>query len=237
MIAGKTTALGRKRHSIQLMQENRHFLRYIILLTHQIAAGTMVPFLKNIRPDIDIYHTETIDDLRAIDPEIRGSSRLIAFGSPVIVPASYLKTLGFGAYNIHPGPPSHPGWAPTCFAVYDGATTLGATAHEMVAKVDAGPIVGTELFDADPGKTTDELREQALVAALYLFKALAPALVTSNQPLPVRPIGWGAVKRTRKDLAAMCRMSRHLDPIESARRIRAFTTNEPDWPQPSVVAD
>ena len=197
----------------------------------------MVPFLKNIRPDIDIYHIETIDDLLAIDPEIRRGSRLIAFGTPVIVPAGYLKTLGFGAYNIHPGPPSHPGWAPTCFAIYDGATTLGATAHQMVAKVDAGPIVGTHLFDADPSKTTDQLREQSLVAALYLFRALAPALVTSSQPLPVWPITWGAVKRTRKDFAAMCRMSPHLDAAEKARRIRAFTTNEPDWPQPAVVAD
>ena len=58
-------------------------------------------------------------------------ARLIAFATPVIVPGRILASLGYGAYNFHPGPPQYPGWAPAHFALYEQANEFGATVHAM----------------------------------------------------------------------------------------------------------
>ena len=76
--------------------------------------------------------------------------RLIAFCAGIVVPADLLSDLSGPAYNFHPGSPEFPGSCSASFAIYAGAARFAATAHEMRAAVDSGPIVATSWFDVPP---------------------------------------------------------------------------------------
>jgi methionyl-tRNA formyltransferase len=207
----------------------------VILLASQTGGSELTKFLKLQNPGLDVIHVPKAEDLHALPLDCLRTARLIGFGTDIIVPAMILNRLGFDAYNFHPGPPSHPGWAPACFAIYDGAQVFGATAHRMVAKVDAGPIVGTEFFPLRPEATPEQLARESIVAMLHLFRRLGPLLATRTEPLPSLPVEWGAPKRRRSDLVELCAMPGNLDEEEIARRFRAFTVDDPAYPRPRLV--
>ncbi len=188
------------------------------MLTPQLGASELLRFLKLQWPNLTIAHVSSLHDLLAVSPELRCRARLIGFATDVVVPAAILDVLGFGAYNFHPGPPSHPGWAPHCFAIYDRARVFGATAHVMLEKVDAGPIVGIELFPMPADTTPEQLSLEGLRAMLRLFRRLAPRLVCHAGPPTALPLVWGEHKRSRADLAKMCAIPAQPDDAEQAHR-------------------
>jgi methionyl-tRNA formyltransferase len=103
----------------------------IILLTGQVEQMPLGAVLRGHNPQLTVHPALTLGDLAAFDTAMLSRSRLIAFATPVIVPAGILASLGHGAYNFHPGPPQYPGWAPAHFALYEQATEFGATVHAM----------------------------------------------------------------------------------------------------------
>ena len=113
----------------------------IILLTGPVEQTTLGDLLRAHNPQLTLQPVVTAEDFAGLDAAILRRSRLVAFSTPVIVPADLLKGLGYGAYNFHPGPPHYPGWAPAHFALYGGATTFGATANANTpASEAASPI-------------------------------------------------------------------------------------------------
>src|SRR3974377_1463854 len=113
----------------------------IILLTSQVEQMPLGAVLRGHNPQLTVHPAATLDDLAAFDTAMLSPSRLIAFATPVIVPEPVLASLGYSAYNFHPGPPQYPGWAPAHFALYEQATQFGVTVHAMTERVDRGPIV------------------------------------------------------------------------------------------------
>src|ERR1700740_1635862 len=101
----------------------------IILLSGKAEHHAMPPVLRGHNPLLTVISVGTSADLAALSPDLLERARLIAFVTPEIVPQSILERLGYGAFNFPPGPPSYPGWAPAHFALYEGATEFGATAH------------------------------------------------------------------------------------------------------------
>ena len=148
--------------------------------------------------------------------------RLIAFTTPVIVPGALLRQLDFPAYNVHPGPPTYPGTQPESFAVYEGASRFGATLHEMVARVDEGPIAAVTWFDVTPGTARMALAQLAYEAAVKLFADYAPRIATATQPLPHIGEAWQGPKRRKADFEAMCRLPPDIGRQELERRYLAF---------------
>jgi methionyl-tRNA formyltransferase len=209
----------------------------IILLTNESVANCLASALMNHRSRLNAINAVTLKDLKALRPRLLHKSRLIAFGTPVIVPPEFLDALGFGAYNFHPGPPEYRGWAPCSFAVYDGVSSFGATAHIMVAKVDSGPIVGAQLFPVASSITGKELEKQVLIAMTLLFKRLARFLVYGVGDLAPLPIKWGARKTTRADFAAMCDMPGDISEAEKHRRLNAFALDGADFPVPTITVN
>jgi methionyl-tRNA formyltransferase len=195
----------------------------IVLLTgsrdQQLA---LTELLKAHNPALSFRCAVTPEDLAAIEPEVLGNARLIAFTTGVIVPARILDALGYGAYNFHPGPANYPGWAPAHFALYDGATQFGATAHVMEARVDCGAIVGVESFEIPNGIEVRGLEQMAFVRLAYLFWRMSRDIACSAAPLPLVGISWSGVKSTKRMYAAMCDMPADIQPGEMKRRIRAF---------------
>jgi len=146
----------------------------------------------------------------------------------VVVPAELIAAFPAGAYNVHAASPDYPGRDPHHFAVYDGALTYGATMHVMTARVDDGPIVDVETFDVPAGITPAALLELANAAALRILKRAGPRLTAGEAPPPLGGVGWGPVKRSRKDFLAMCRVTPDMSDQEFERRLHAFDTESHD---------
>ena len=136
--------------------QSERSLEQIVLVSGEVGAAELSKFLRLQRPGLTVTPVTILADLVVLPRQLLSRARLIAFASDIVVPKACLDALGFGAYNFHPGPPSHPGWAPACFAIYDRAAIFGATAHLMTERVDDGPIVGTRLFPLPPDITVVE---------------------------------------------------------------------------------
>jgi len=194
----------------------------IILLTGPAEQPVLGDALRRHNPRLSVRAALTLDDLQACPPAVLQRARLIAFATSVVVPAHILSKLGYGAYNFHPGPPSYPGRTPAHFAIYDGAREFGATAHVMVERVDAGPIVGVELFAIPPGTGVLKLSEIVYQQMARLFWRLAEPLATQGSPLPALPVEWAGAKSSLRRYADLCAIPPAIAKDDLDRRIAAF---------------
>ena len=189
----------------------------IILLTGPVEEPVLGSILQGHNPALSIRPAATLADVTALAPELLDRSRLVAFCTDVVVPLRVLDLVRFGAYNFHPGPPQFPGWGCAHFALHQGATEFGATVHVMIERVDAGPIVGVELFRIPPGATAQDLEALAYAQLAQLFRRLAPMLAAQADPLPRLPIHWSGEKCTRQRYAAICAPSVNGKAMDAAK--------------------
>jgi methionyl-tRNA formyltransferase len=200
----------------------------IILLAGPVEQVALASVPRGHQPQLTIYPATTSEHLLALDPAILPRARLIAFSSPVIVPPHVLAALGFGAYNFHPGPPDYPGWAPAHFALYDGATSFGATVHVMTERVDSGPIVDVAAFPVPANIGVTGLEGLAYAHLARMYWKLARRLATEAAPLPVKPLNWGGRKNSRRAYQAICDIPLDISKEELERRMRVFGGNQFD---------
>ena len=205
-----------------MVAEGGQVFHNIILITGEAEQPFLGDVLRRHNPTLAIVPVLTPEDLAGLDPALLPDSRLIAFSSNVLVPGAMLAATSWGAYNFHPGPPDHPGWAPAAFAAYNGDPTFGATVHVMTERVDSGPIVAVEMFDVPIGIDQVKLAEMAYSALARLFWQLAGDLATMAAPLPILPMAWGGERHTRGTYARMCDIPPDIADEELARRVRAF---------------
>lgn len=209
--------------------------RAIVLLTGEIEAPYLAGRLRRANPALVIATATDRAGLdRALD-ESGPDTRLIAFCTPVIVPADRLAVLGGPAYNFHPGPPEFPGRHPARHALYAGATRFGATVHAMAARVDAGPIVAVEDWEIAPEADAPRLDAEAYQALLQLFSRLADRLASDDTPLAASGHQWGHRRWSGGDVARLQQIAADIDPDELERRIRAFGDLDPS-PLHTVIA-
>ncbi len=203
-------------------------LREIVLLTGAREAPHLTTFLKQQNPALTVTHVESRDDLVCAWYPPRPAARLIAFCTSTVVPADLLTTFEGRSYNFHPGPPTYPGRHPASFAIYEGARRFGVTAHEMLPRVDSGPIVGVEWFDMPAMPRLSELERLSFEAAVRLFMRLGPQLATSLSPLPPVDETWSGWKSRQSDFDTMCALPLDIATDELERRVRAFADGLPD---------
>ena len=191
----------------------------LILLTQRAFAAAIAPPLKAAGADVEI--AVTMADLQKALSTGTQNTRLVSFGSGVIVPAEILKALPGPAYNFHPGPPEYPGIFPSVFALYDGAASFGVTLHEMIREVDAGPIVAVERFAIPAAADRLALDTAAFSALMKMLEHNARALADVATPLTRTHETWRTPRRTRKDFDALCRLPEDVSVEEFTRRYRA----------------
>jgi len=199
----------------------------IILLTGRVEYPFLASALREHNPQLNLCPAVTAADLSALAPQTLRRARMVAFATDVIVTADMLEQLGFGAYNFHTGPPCFPGWRPAHFAVHRGAKEFGVTAHVMIEKVDAGPIVGVESFAVPDRITVQGLEELTYASLARLFHRLARPLAMQSEPLPELPERWSGRKTTRRDLAAIRGIPPDVSKDELNRRLDEIST--PGW--------
>src|SRR5579864_3808792 len=176
----------------------------IILLTGPTERAALPAPLLGHNPASTVLTIESAEQLAALSSDVLRRSRLIAFVTPVIVPKRILDQIGYGAVNFHPGPPSYPGWAPAHFALYDQADEFGATAHLMVEKVDAGPIIDLAAFLIPPNTSVFSLEGMAYAHLSFLFWRMARQLACDPSLPPALPVQWGSRKYSRNNYLSMC---------------------------------
>lgn len=147
---------------------------------------------------------------------------LISFATGVIVPEDTLRHFPDRAFNVHPAPPEYPGNFPHHFAVYDQATSYGATAHFMTKEVDSGPIVDVEYMQIKGDIAPRDLMIEAESIGRVVFERLVGKLAQDIEIKPLK-LQWGPSKTTRRDFQNLCRIS-VLDSAETAeRKLKAVT--------------
>jgi len=197
----------------------------IILLSGAAEQSTFPHVLLGHNPRLTVVPVGSAADLDALNPDLLCRARLIAFSTPVIVPATILARLGYGAFNFHPGPPSYPGWAPAHFALYHRETEFGATVHVMTERVDAGLIIDVAHFPIPPEISVFGLEGMAYAHLAQLFWRMAGSLATDPEPPQALPLKWGSKKYSRSTYRAMCEIPLDIPRDELQRRIEVFGGN------------
>lgn len=182
----------------------------------------LIPHLARQNPECAIRHVETYGALETALPEGLAGTRLLAFCTAVIVPASLLNLLPGPSYNIHPGPPEFPGRHPESWGAYAGVGSFGATLHEMAPRVDEGAIIDVIRFEPPAGAAQLEFGFGAFRAALELVLRWGQRLTGDEMPLPRSELRWSGRKTTHAELEAMCHVTPDIDAEEFERRRRAF---------------
>jgi methionyl-tRNA formyltransferase len=191
----------------------------IILLTGPAEEVALSALLRRHNPLLTVRRAGTLAELDALTP---WEASRAGFLTPVVVPARILHAFGYGAYNFHPGPPNYPGWVPCHFATYDRVSTFGVTAHVMIERVDAGPIVGVDWFDVPPKTDVLGLQQLAMVRLAQLFWKLAVPLAMQTEPLEELPVRWSGRKTTRRIYASHCEIPPDVSKDELDRRLGVF---------------
>jgi len=194
----------------------------LIFLMKPLEARFFEKSVHEIDPAIRIAVAGDQKQLVAETLKAPPSTRLLAFSTNVIVPPRILQHLDYNCINFHPGPPSRPGYRPTGFALYDGDTEYGVTAHYMLEKVDSGPIVGARLFPLASDAQLIDVVKQSYLELARLFIALLPELACSNVPLQPNGMQWSGETSTRAQYEAIRQIPRDLSDHELTERFRCF---------------
>ena len=201
---------------------NQYKFSNIVLMTSHFHAKIITEILVAENEKINVLHFIHPNQLADLPEDYLMSSRLISFGSRHYISPDILEQIGYGAYNLHPGPTNYPGWAPFYYAIYDQATRYGITFHEMTAKIDAGDIVHVREFDIPPHSTTQELVNLTEFHMFEQLKELAPALANQAEYLPTTDLKWQRLPLKKKDFVAICHIPLDISAQELNRRIFAF---------------
>jgi methionyl-tRNA formyltransferase len=181
--------------------------RRIIILTARREAPLLQQFLLEQNPFLSVGIAHNLSSLTAAINRFDGNVRIISFLAGTIVPAALLSQLRITPYNIHPGSPEYPGSHPESFAIWEDAETFGVTAHEMTARVDAGPIVAVCRFPASPTSERMELADLTYAHAVNVFSLVGAYCADTDESMPpMEEEQWAPRKRTNKQFQALCQM-------------------------------
>lgn len=109
---------------------------------------------------------------------------LLCINSTVLLPPTLLDLFDGRALNCHPGPlPEYGGLHAHQWAIRNGETEYGVTAHRMEARIDAGPIVASKRFPIRDDDTGLALFRQALAEATELLASLV-GRIAAGETLP-----------------------------------------------------
>ena len=158
----------------------------LVILTDK-AFGTLVAdFIGRAVPDVKAICVLTRSELERQPYDIP----LIGFLTRHYVPQALCQRGPLPAYNIHPGTPDYPGWMPEIRAARDRAQIFGATLHGMAAVIDAGPIIATEIMDAQDAPDLDVYARIGFECALVLLGRFAKTIAQAIGPLDPNGDAW-----------------------------------------------
>ncbi|MEU1281411.1 methionyl-tRNA formyltransferase [Streptomyces sp. NPDC005805] len=114
-----------------------------------LAEAHGVPVVIRNRPDDD----ELFERLKEADPDI-----IVANNWRTWIPPRIFRLPRHGTLNIHDSLlPAYAGFSPLIWALINGESEVGVTAHMMNDELDAGDIVRQEAVEVGPADTATDL--------------------------------------------------------------------------------
>lgn len=116
-----------------------------------------------------------------------------------LIPESVLAVAPLGAFNLHGSLlPAYRGRAPVNWMLVNGEREAGVTLHQMVARADAGDIVGQRAVAIDDSDTALTLYRKLVPLGVELITEMHPKIVAGTAPRRKMDIAKGSYFGRRK---------------------------------------
>lgn len=163
-----------------------------LVVTHQDDPNETV-FFSSVSALAQQHGLNVITPANANDPALLAQLQslqpdfIFSFYYRHMLQPALLATARRGAWNMHGSLlPKYRGRAPVNWAVLHGERETGVSLHQMVAKPDAGDLLGQQSVAIGPDDTAAEVMDRVSIAAEELFQRLLPELVAGRlQPKPL----------------------------------------------------
>ncbi len=195
--------------------------RRIILLCGEAEGDAFRSHLLKLAPRLEVVWVSSAAALDLATRQDCSRTRLISFLTDVIVPETVLERLELTPYNIHPASPDYPGAHGLSFAIFEDAFRFGVTAHEMTARVDAGPIVMVDWFSLPCDAELVPFGNDVYARAVAVFDMVARHCIATDEPLPRMDVSWAERMCTRKRFRELIGIAPLLLPHDRERLRRA----------------
>lgn len=142
----------------------------------QLAIPAVKARAMQLCPDVPLYQPKRVSNLEVVEQLAKHHPDLLvvaAYGE--ILKQNLLNLPKLDPINVHASLlPKYRGAAPIQHALFHGDTATGITIMEMVAKLDAGPLLAQVSTPIDPemnaGELTEKLADLAGPLLLEIFK-------------------------------------------------------------------
>ncbi len=143
-------------------------------------------------------HTEGVEAVAARIGALKPSI-IYSFSYRHLIPESVLELAPLGAYNLHPSLlPAYRGRAPVNWVLVNGERETGVTLHHMVARADAGDIVGQRAVAINDNDNALTLYRKLVPLGVELIEELHPKIVAGTAPRRKMDISKGSYFGRRK---------------------------------------
>jgi methionyl-tRNA formyltransferase len=167
---------------------------------------------------------------------------IISFLNGLILKPNHLARASFGAVNIHPAPPEHPGlWGFLCQPVIrrDIRTHHGVTLHEVDEKIDHGPIYAVDRWEVGESDTIESVFDKAVEKSMEMLEFTLNSLAASDTGTKCftqidEQWDTGNAHHTIEDVQAWFR---DLDPNHPAHQERIFFNHPKGMMAPPYFTD
>jgi len=121
---------------------------------------------------------ESLERLEALKPAV-----IYSFSYRHLIPETLLALAPLGAFNLHPSLlPAYRGRAPVNWVLVNGEHETGVSLHHMVARADAGDIVGQRSVAIDDSDTALTLYRKLVPLGVELVTEMHPKIVAGTAP-------------------------------------------------------
>ncbi len=171
---------------------------------------------------IPVHWPERIDDPVAAIVAGTEPSVLYSFSYRYLINDHILGLAKIGAFNLHPSLlPAYRGRAPVNWMLVNGEREAGVTLHHMVARADAGDIVGQRAVAIDDDDDALTLYRKLIPLGVELIAEMHPRIVTGTAPRRKQDIGQGSYFGRRRPEDG--RIDWHLPARRIFNLVRAVT--------------
>src|ERR1700674_5831960 len=147
---------------------------------------------------VRVHIDESVEAVAAAIGALKPSI-IYSFSYRHLIPESVLELASQGAFNLHPSLlPAYRGRAPVNWVLVNGERETGVTLHHMVARADAGDIVGQRAGAIDDSDDALTLYRKLVPLGVELVEDLHPKIVAGNPPRRKVDISKGSYLGRRK---------------------------------------
>jgi methionyl-tRNA formyltransferase len=176
------------------------------LFTHQDNPGEEIWWRScaglAAQHGIPVYTDEDFDATWAGKLKSWRPAIIYSFNYRRLLGQEILDCASIGAFNLHPSKlPAYRGRAPINWVLVNGERETGVTLHHMVARADAGDIVGQESVTIEDSDTALTLYGKLTPLAARLIHRFHPLIVSGRAPRIKQDLSAGSYygRRTPAD--------------------------------------